>query len=250
MITEFALNCSRDQIVIKQLIQNNARFRKHIEDNRAREMFDQPHFLQQLLSQSIKNSGKRSNRYDEYMKDVGLYLFIIAGPLAYETLQKNLPLPSKSTVKRQLGKEVPLREGALQVNQIKEQLDKLKLPLFVWAAEDDTKIQVRLRYNIENNTIMGLELPLDRDGMPIESSFKFTTIAAVREYIEEFPKSSYAKLVTCKSLHADSKTFVVIVYGTSGTDQSSGVKMRWEYIFNAFREVGITLIGNLLSTQL
>lgn len=134
------------------------------------------------------------------MKDVGLFLFILAGPLAYES-------PASIDI-------------ALQVVNIKDQIEELNLAPFVWVAEDETKIQTRLRYNVENNTIMGLHLPLDDNGMPIESSFKFTTISAVKAYIENYPKSSYTKLVTCKSLHPDSMIFVVVVYGTTGTDQS------------------------------
>lgn len=248
LITEFVFACSRDQLIIQELIRRDEKFRKEIEAMKARESLEESHFLQRLISQCLKksSSGNRLLRYDHYMKDVGLYLFILVGPLAYETLQKNLPLPSTSTVKRHLGKEIPVREGALQVASIKEQIDKLKLEPFIWVAEDDTRIQKRLRYNVENNTIMGLQLPLDDNGMPIESAFKFTTIAAVKAYIEKYPKCSYAKLVTCKSLHPDSKIFVVVVYGTTGTDQSVGVQKRWLHIYKAFSDVGITVIGKVV----
>lgn len=244
-ITEFATNCSRDQLIIAQLIRNDKAFRKEIEDNKARETLEQPNFLCHLLSQSLRKakSGNRLYRYDRYMKEVGLYLFILAGPLAYETLQKNLPLPSIATVKRLLGAENKMREGELQVDAIKKQIDKLGLPPFIWAAEDDTRMQTRLRYNIEDDTIVGLELPLDNNGVPIASFFKFTSISAVRAYIKKYRKTSYAKLVTCKSLSPGSKTFVVVVYGTTGTDQSAGVMKRWSYIHKAFRDVGLTVMG-------
>lgn len=245
LITNFTMNCSRDQLVIKHLIQSNEKFRKQVEDSKAREMLEQPNFLQKLVAQSLRKSvnGKRLLRYDDFMKDVGLYLFMIAGPLAYETLQKNLPIPSRTTIHRQLGKEVSVVEGALQVHEIKEELVKLGLPLYVWFAEDDTRLQKRKRYNIASDSVMGLQLPLDDNGMPRLNSFPFTTISAVKEYIQKYPEASYAKLVTCKALHPDSKTFIVLLYGTSGTDQAAGVSKRWEHMHKAFADVGITVMG-------
>lgn len=122
LITEFIVACSRDQLIIKELIRRDHNFRREIEATKARETLEDPYFLQRL---------------------------------------------------------VLLCHG----------------------------------------------IALDDNGMPIESFFKFTTISVVKAYIEKYPKSSYAKLVTCKSLHADSKIFVVAVYGTNGSDQSAGIDM-------------------------
>lgn len=244
-ITEFSEKCERDELIIKQLIRNNQQFKDSLRTQTAREAFMQPNFLRTLLANSVKRSasGLHLKRYDDYMKDISLYLFMIAGPLAYEMLQKNLLLPSKTTVLDHLGKAPAIREGSLQISRIKDSLGTQGLPYYVWLAEDDTKIQPRTKYNKADDAIMGLELPLDNNGIPITSFFKFTTISAVQGYLRDYPKSSYAKLVTCRSLHPDGQTFIVVIYGTRGTDQSTAVQIRWDYLVKAFCDEGITVMG-------
>lgn len=198
LITEFLMNCSRDQLIIKQLINNNKAFRDELEARKVRDRFNQPKFLQSLLAQSA--GGKRLPRYDQYMKDVSLYLFMTAGHMAYETLQKNLPLPSIATVVRHLGKETPMREGASQIDSIKQEILQRGLPLYVWASEDDTKIQSRIRYNIDDDTILGLQLPLDTNGIPIQSFYKFTTIEVMETIINSTEDFTFARQKTQKKV--------------------------------------------------
>lgn len=220
-------------------------FRKALESKAAYETLGQSNFLRALLDQSLKRSaaGNVLKRYEDHMKDISLYLYMIAGPLAYETLALNLPLPKKTTVLDHLGREPPIREGSFQIARIKDFIEKRGLARELWICEDDTKTESRVKYNSSDDSIIGLELPLDNNGIPITSFFKFTSIDAVKGYLDKYPKSSYAKLISCRSLDPKSSSFIVAIFGTKGTDQSKGVKLRWDYIFKAFAEVGLTVLG-------
>lgn len=92
--------------------------------------------------------------------------------------------------------------------------------MFVWISEDDTKVTPRLHYNVRDDSIVGLELPLDENGVPKQSFFKFTTINAVQNYLEQYPLSSYVKLMTCRSLAPNSKVHYLVIYGTKGTEKT------------------------------
>lgn len=149
LIIEFSVNCSRDELIIRQLIKNNKEFRNQLEARKCREVLEQPNFLRKLLEHSLRRTSKgtHSKIHDDTTKDMSLYLFMTAGPLAYETLRKNLLLPSRTTVLNHLGKSPPVREGALQTDEIAAAIKKRGLSCYVWLAEDDTKMQSRMRYN-------------------------------------------------------------------------------------------------------
>lgn len=248
LITDFSRECSRDQLIIQNLLKSNAAFRNSLITKAAAETLRQSHFLRSLLDQSLKTSaaGNRLLRYDDHMKKIGLFLYMIAGPIAYETLALNLPLPKKTTVLDHLGREPPVREGVFQFEEIADFITKRGWAREVWISVDETKLQPRLRYNEKDDCIMGLELPLDENGVPKACFFKFTKISAVKKYLEDYPKASYAKLVSCRSLDPNSSPLIVVIYGTSGTDQSAGIGLRWEYVFESFAKVGLTVMGKYL----
>lgn len=76
--------------------------------NQTTENYENPtrkhYFLNKMLDVANKNASRPVNgyRYDDETKSYASYYRLLSGPLAYETLQKNLPcaLPSLSTVNR------------------------------------------------------------------------------------------------------------------------------------------------------
>lgn len=241
-ITMFLTEITRDQRIIQALLEQNSELRKALADRGTAEQVGHPKFLHDLITQSVKNnSGKRL--YSDHLKKASLYMYIMSGPQAYEIWRRNLALPSISTVRRKLGAEEPVQEGEIRVEAVKEMLFKENEPLFVWIAEDDTKITPGLRYNVNDDSVIGLQLPLDDNGIPIKSFFEFTTISAVQGYLEKYPVSSYAKLLTCTSLRAGSRAFPLLIYGTKGSDRSEGVMLRWKYIYDILEEAGIKVMG-------
>lgn len=240
-VSNFFSDCTRDQMIILNLINEN----HHLVDKLALQQSGIMHsnFLNELIQQSVlKHSGKKLS-YSDHLQKVSLHIFMLAGPTLYNMLQKNLPLPSLSTVKRRLGQESPLQEGEFQVHAIKEAMQIDDEPMYVWVAGDDTKVTSRIHYNIKDDTIVGLELPLDENGVPKKSFFKFTTIKEVQNYLEQYPRSSYVKLMTCRSLKPESKTHILVIYGTKGYEKTEGVKLRWGHVFKILAEVGIVVVG-------
>lgn len=191
----------------------------------------------------MKRASGKKLVYSDHLKKVSLYIFILAGPVAYEVLRNNLMLPSISSVRQQLGKETPVKEGQLQIESIKASMELKKEPKFVWISEDDTKITSRIKYNINDDCVMGLQLPLSSNGVPEQSFFKFTSINAVNRYLESYPTSSYAKLMMCQPLSAESEAYPLIIYGTSGSDKADAVNARWKHILQTLSMSGITVLG-------
>lgn len=87
--------------------------------------------------------------------------------------------------------------------------------------------------------IVGLMLPLSENGTPVENCFRFTTLRNVKEFIEKNSLSSYAKLITIRSIMPKATTYHLVIYGTQGSDRHVDVKQRWEYIMAEFAKRGI-----------
>lgn len=239
-ITTFLDECSKDQMKINQLIEQNAELRDEIRKNKA-EAVIAPNFLYELVQHNMKNCIKKRPSYNEHLKDIALYIYVLTGPKAYATLSLNLrgSLPSLATVRRKLGQEKSLNEGEFQFDQIKEQMLLKGEKLIVALAEDDTKITPRLRYDWIHDQIVGLQLPLSENGTPISNSFKFTTLSNVKKLVEENRLSSYAKLLTVRSIMPCSTTYHLVIYGTQGSDKFCDVKRRWEFVKAEFTKRGI-----------
>lgn len=90
-----------------------------------------------LLIQSAQNNvNKKSGgfRYAETLKEFGSYIFMLAGRVAYETLCKNIPLPSISSVSRYLQQQGPtIIEGRLRCKELFDYLQTRKLPVHIYG---------------------------------------------------------------------------------------------------------------------
>lgn len=230
--------------MIANLVRQNKDLKETIERNRA-DVLLMPNFLADMVQHEAKNRklSKHAASYSLYMQNVALYIFTLAGRKAYETIHLNLQktLPSLTTLKRLLRKKSSMAEGQFRFDFIKTQLEQKGEPLFVIASEDDTKISERLRYNYSTDEVLGLQLPLV-GGIPVCGSFKFTTFSAVQRYVEANPLSSYAKLITIRSLAPNSTVYHLVIYGTNGSDNFADVIARWEFVARELSQIGITLV--------
>lgn len=173
-----------------------------------------------------------------------LYIYVIAGPLSYESLCSNLQgsLPSISTVRRLLGKRKRIEEGYFRFAEIKKQMEERGEPMFVVCSEDDTKVSERPRYDALSDEIIGLQLPLNDEGIPIRHSFKFTTLSEAQHYLSTNSLATYAKLMTIRSLGPNAIAYQLVIYGTRGSDKAPDVHARWEFVRREFGKIGITVI--------
>jgi len=104
-----------------------------------------PYFLEVLLKTATSNFGreKEGYRYEDDLKEVATYLFILGGPVLYEFLSSNLSgaLPSLRTVQKSVStSSLAVKEGEFRFEELKQYLIKNNWPLKVWISEDGTRI--------------------------------------------------------------------------------------------------------------
>lgn len=245
---EFTHPVSRETLIIKELLHQ-----REAAANKLGEARSSTGEVRVLLEGGLKtdsNGGRPP--FNESIMGFAYYNYATGGPKNYKTLVANSigenKLPSLSTVKRYSRGKQTIEEGQLQVESIKTALVKQGLPLAVWLSEDDTKIKSELVYNSKTNEIMGLDLPIGVDGLPVTGAFKFTSVSAALSHVRNNPMSTYLKIVTCVCLQEDGYKFVVLAYGTSSGGeggQTAGVKTRWKTIILAFESAGIKVYGKL-----
>lgn len=174
-----------------------------------------------------------------------MYIYIIGGPLLYNNLRKNLGLPSRQTVLQHLYESRAFVEGQFTFKELAEFITQENTVPYVWISEDDTKCVSSLRYNSKADTVVGFILPTnDEIGAPLIEFYQFTSIEDIQSYIKQRTMSSYIKLITARSLHPDSKTFILVLYGTDGTDKSSATVARWSYVKEQLEMVGVKVMGH------
>lgn len=200
--------------------------------------------LMSLAKQKQKLNERGQLRYDKFLKEVALYKFLLGGARNYEHERESFPLPSMSTVFRELYKEPAPEEGIFDIRGFVEFNKNDTGASYVWLSEDDTRITEGLNYNTKYDSIVGLKLPLnDLTGTPLTGCYKFTSIKAVKGYIIQNPLSNYAKLISVRPLKHRAKPFVLAVYGTRGSDTAEMTVKRWDYIKRVLAAEGITVVG-------
>lgn len=87
-------------------------------------------FSKEIFNLAIQHSRQRGRRYNYEIKLFSSYLFLVGGRLLYETLSKNLPIPSVTSVTRFIhSSSPPILEGNLRTKELK---------LFFWIQENWT----------------------------------------------------------------------------------------------------------------
>lgn len=246
---EYTFPTTREDLVIKELLQQRvASATDKLGEQRTGTDKGQVRVELEGGSKTLSTGGRPP--FNESIMQFAYYQYAIGGAKLYETLVSNSngkeKLPSLRTVKRYGIDKAEVLEGVLQVEKIKISLLQQGLPLAVWLSEDDTKVISELKYSSKTNEIIGLDLPIGDDGLPITGAFKFTSVKAALSHVKNNPMSSYLKVVACRVLQKDAYKFIVLAYGTSAGGiggQTAGVKMRWGTIIKALNYVDINVHG-------
>ena len=99
--------------------------------------------LHQMLLTVERNSNKSAcqRRHTILLKKFATVLYIYAGSMAYEFIQRNMPeaLPSLRTVQREVQAEyVHIEEGKFRFDELVQHISKHNAPYVVAVAEDAT----------------------------------------------------------------------------------------------------------------
>lgn len=205
-------------------------------------------FLNKLISTANQNANREKGgyRYDWDIKSYATYLRTLAGPQAYDTLQKNLEcaLPSLSSTNRYIqSSNFKIFEGVLRSEQLLIYLEERNLPLVVSLSEDATRIVGKVQYHSSLNQIVGFTLPTNAEnGMPIPFAFPARNADEIIQYFSD--KNSVSSLINIIMAQPISKAppFCLLLFGSDNKYKADDVSKRWKYITNELSKVNIKVL--------
>lgn len=208
------------------------------------------YFLNKLLETANQNATRKKEgyRYSCDMQQWATYFRILAGPMAYETLQRNLEiaLPAISSTNRYIRKTSErMVEGELRTQQLLNYLNERNLPLVVSLSEDGTRITSRIQYDVGSNQIVGFVLPTDNvTGMPIPYSYSARNINEIAHHFSaQHAISSNAIVVLAQPIVENVPGFSILIFGSDGSYTAEQVKKRWKFITSQLKQAGIEVIS-------
>lgn len=195
------------------------------------------------LFEQNKDRKKAGYRFNSLVKMFASYIFMLSGPLAYETLNANMPfsLPSLSTVHRFITDSGPrVIEGEMRTEELLKYLTDRNLPLKVSLSEDATRITAKISYDPTTNQLVGFALPLDHNGMPIKFSFPARNISEIQGHFKN-TVSSLAYIQMAQPLEDNSTPFCVMIFLIDNTFTAKSVLKRWRHQASKLKESGISI---------
>lgn len=208
------------------------------------------YFLHKLINAADKNASRKPGgyRYDDDVKLFASYLRNLAGPLAYDTLQRNLEsaLPSLSAINKHTQKSNKrVTEGVLRSNELLIYLKERNLPLVVSLSEDGTSITNRLQYDSVTNQIIGFVLPVSSvNGMPVPFTYKARTATEIISHFNgKTPIASVINVVMAQPL-SDERVppFCLLLFSSDNKYNSGHVRRRWAFIISELNGLGIKVL--------
>lgn len=207
-----------------------------------------PILLRKLVETSIQNSTRKPNgfRYDETTKDFAAYVRMMAGPLAYETIQANLfgAIPSLPSTNRYIHRtHSTIVEGVVRCHELLQYLNERNLERTVSISEDATRIIGRVQYSRHTNQLLGFTLPIDTStGLPVPFSYLARSFSEIcQHFMANHPISEFANIVMAQPL-ADVTPFCLLIFGSNNKYNSDDVRHRWISIMSMLNELKIKVL--------
>lgn len=207
------------------------------------------YFLKKLLAAADKNSQRKPGgyRYEEEIKLFAAYLRMLIGPLAYETLHRNLEcaLPALTSVNRYIrASNCNISEGILRCHELKIYLTEHGADLCVNLSEDATRTIGRVQHDSRTNQLVGFVLPLgDENGMPIPFQYPATNASEIINHFSgKNDISSFLNVVMAQPIDPNIPAFCLLIFGSNNKYTSHDVRNRWKYIVNELAKVNIKVL--------
>lgn len=202
--------------------------------------------LREMANQNVKRE-KGGYRYDSIIQKFAAFFRMVAGRLAYKTIQNNLvcSLPSLSTVNRYIQtSNSKIFEGILRTEELLLHLNSRKLPLAVSISEDATRIIGRVQYDSSTNQLIGLSLPMnDHNGMPTPFAFPARNASEIySHFANENSTSNFLNVIMAQPL-ADVTPFCLTVFGSDNKYTARNVINRWNHIEEELNTLGIIVVS-------
>lgn len=193
------------------------------------------------------NRNKHGYRYnDPKLNMYATYLRMIAGPLAYETIQKNLEcaLPALVSVNRYINASgYRMNEGILRTEELQLYLTERSLQPTVVLSEDATRITGRVQYDKRSNQLIGFVLPLNSaNGLPIPFKYPARNAEEILNHFSgENEVATFMNVIMAQPL-ANVPPFCLTIFGSNNKYSSMDVARRWKHIVNELTEIGIKVL--------
>ena len=204
-----------------------------------------------ILKQIIKNAERNvlalphGERHSEVLKKFSTALFIYAGPLAYEFLQKNLhqALPSLRTVQRTVhARYKAINEGEFCFDGLVSHIAQYNTVSVVSIGEDATRIICRVEYDVRTDRCVGFVLPL-KNGLPVLDSFLATSFDAIENMFATQTPARYAYIYMAQPLDQNIPAFCLACFGTNNKFTAEHVLLRWQHIYKECERRKINVIS-------
>lgn len=178
------------------------------------------------MAECFKQNIQRMQAGHRYFADMRLYaayIRMLSGRLAYETLKANAchSIPSISAIDRYIASvESVSIEGVLRVDELAKYLHALNLPPFVALSEDATRVINRIQWDSRTNKIVGVVLPIGKNGMPITNINYATSAAEIEKSLFDVKtgkakqRASYLNLVMAQPLAEGIPPFCLLLFGS------------------------------------
>lgn len=206
------------------------------------------YFLRKLNDAADRNASRERGgyRFSDETKQFATYIRIIAGPLAYETLQRNLKcaLPALVSVNRYIRKsKSKIIEAVPRIEELLVYLTSRNLPLKVSISEDATRIIGRVQYDSITNQLMGFVLPMNKsNGMPIPFSFPAKNAESILSHFSKQNSTSQFMNVVMVQPLANAPPFGLMVYGTDNKQSTNDIITRWLHLQKKMKEKNIDVL--------
>lgn len=224
--------CSRNDEIEPKTLQQQMPVPQSI-DGTEKSVKRTHYFLNKLIAAANRNQIRKPGgyRYDNDIKMFALLLRLLAGRLAYITIQRNLEccLPSLSSVNRHIASSsCHIIEGILRSDELLIYLNERSLPHAVALSEDATRIVGRVQYDAKTNQIIGFTLPLsETNGMPIPFNYPARNATEILKHFSvDNSTSTYLNVVMAQPL-AEVPPFCLLVHGSDNKYTAKDVSNRW-----------------------
>lgn len=204
--------------------------------------------LNKLLVIANRNVDRKKEgyRFDDDIKKFASYLRLLAGPYAYETLQKNLELclPSLSSTNRYVRRmSHNIVEGVVRAADLAKYLKDRNLPPFVSLSEDATRITGIVQYDARTNQLVGFVLPVDeKTGMPIPFSFQARSADEILGHFTSKPAvGNFVNVIMAQPL-GRAPPFCLLLFASDSQYTAENVADRWNFITEELKKYGINVL--------
>lgn len=228
---------------------NDAELQTNINETPKHKYTNQAQYLlNKLLEAANRNSNRKSGgyRYNPEVKLFASYLRMIVGPLAYETIHRNLEaaIPSLPSTNRYIrASNCCIIEGILRSEELKIYLENRKLPFIVSLSEDATRVVDRVQYDSTTNQLIGFVPPINPlNGLPIPFQFPARSANQILEHFSNENEISSNLIIIMAQPIANAPPFCLTCFGTKNEYTALDVKKRWVFITSELKKLGINVL--------